>query len=268
MRSSWKNSALEPARRILSSLTGTVYPWLCPLCRAPLARTDARFCAPCEASLVPLRSPRCPRCGEPFAAPDTGDHLCGNCYRRKPPFARARAYGLYQGALAEGIRRLKFSAEFSLARGLAGLLAEAFLRELPDSSYDLVIPVPLHRRRLRERGFNQSILLARALCRRHRLRLDRTTLVRTRETAPQYGLSRRQRELNVKRAFALQAPGIIAGRRVLLVDDILTTGATARECARTLKRAKAAGVDVLTLARAGKAPPGARSEPPHSDPRE
>jgi ComF family protein len=264
MLSSWKNSALEPVRRILASLTGAVYPGLCPLCQTPLEKADARFCAPCEASLIPLGPPRCPKCGEPFAAPDTGDHLCGNCSRRKPPFAHARAFGLYQGALAEGIKRLKFSNHFTLVRRLAVLLEQAFIAEMSGAAYDLIIPVPLHRKRLRQRGFNQAILIALPLARHHHLRLDHHNLVRVRDTPPQYGLSRHQREQNVKGAFSLQAPKAIAGRRVLLVDDILTTGATARECARTLRRAKAANIDVLTLARAGMAQ--APTGPEESDP--
>jgi len=251
MPSSWKSSALEPARRILASLTGAIYPWLCPLCQTPLAAEGIGFCPKCAESIQPISRPFCPSCGEPFASPFGLDHRCGRCLQRKPPFARGRAYGLYQGALAEGIRRLKFSEEFSLVQSLSGLLAEAFARELADANYDLVIPVPLHPKRLRERGFNQVILLAQELCRRQRLRLDCHNLRRVRDTPPQIGLTRNQREQNLKGAFALRTPKALAGRRVLLVDDILTTGATARECARTLKRAKASGVDVLVLARVG-----------------
>ena len=251
MPSSWKNSALEQLRRLLSPLAASVFPDLCPLCREPLPHAGSRFCATCEANLVPISHPFCPRCGEPFAAKIGLDHPCGRCRKRQPPFARARGFGLYQGPLAEAIRRLKYRAEFSLTRCLSGILEEAFGREFGKETYDLVIPVPLHHRRLRTRGFNQAILLGRGLAQAHGLRLDCRNLQRVRDTAPQFGLSVRQREENVKGAFALRRPELVAGRRVLLLDDVYTTGATAKECARMLKRAKAASIDVLTLARAG-----------------
>ena len=250
-------------RRLLASLAASVYPDLCPLCRAPLPHSGSSFCAQCEASLVPISHPFCPRCGKPFASKLGGDHPCGDCYLHpRPPFSRARAYGLYQGPLAEGIRRLKYQAEFSLVCGLAAILEEAFEGAFSEEKYDLLIPVPLHRRRLRSRGFNQAILLSRGLARRYGLRLDCHNLQRIRDTAPQYGLTAPQREKNVKGAFALQRPELVAGRRVLLVDDVYTTGATAKECARVLKRAKAAGIDVLTLARAGA---GSPPPPPAKD---
>jgi len=256
MPSNWKNSALEPLRRLLAPLAASVFPDLCPLCREPLPQASSRFCATCEASLVPISHPFCLRCGKPFNSKLGGDHPCGDCYLHpRLPFARARAYGLYQGPLAEGIRRFKYHAEFSLTRSLSGIFEEAFRREFGDSAYDLVIPVPLHGRRLRSRGFNQAILLSRGLARRHGLPLDCRNLQRIRDTVPQYGLKIREREKNVKGAFALQRPERIAGRRVLLVDDVYTTGATAKECARVLKRAKAASIDVLTLARAGEGLP-------------
>jgi ComF family protein len=251
MPSSWKSSGPEPLRRLLSLLAASVYPDLCPLCREPLPSPSSRLCSQCEAGLVPVSHPFCPRCGEPFAAKIGNDHLCGRCLKLKSPFTRARGFGLYQGPLAEGIRRLKYRAEFSLVRGLAAILEEAFEREFGDSAFDLLIPVPLHRRRLRSRGFNQAILLCRGLARRHGLGLDCYNLQRIRDTAPQYGLTIRQREENVKKAFALKRPELVAGRRVLLVDDVYTTGATVKECAQVLKRAKAANITVLTLARVG-----------------
>lgn len=242
-----------PLRRIYTSLTAVVFPPLCPMCRTPLPTSQIDFCPPCRESISPIVRPFCPICGEPFISPHPREHLCGRCARRRPPFGRARAYGLYQGALAEAIRRLKYAPDFSLTRTLAQMLDTVLAAEMKLKEIELVIPVPLHRGRLKERGFNQALVLAKELCRHRRLRLDYHNLQRVRHTLPQYGLTRRQREQNVHGAFALRAPEKIAGRRVLLVDDIFTTGATARECARTLKRAKAASVEVLTLARAGPA---------------
>ena len=250
MPSSWKNSALEPLGRFFPRLAAAVFPDLCPLCREPVSGSGVRLCPDCRASLKPIAPPWCPICGKPFASPTGLSHPCGDCQKRRHPFARARAAAAYSGALAEGIRRFKFHAEFSLHRFLTGLLDEAYARELDGQPPDLVIPVPLHPNRLRKRGFNQALFLAKALCRGRALPLQADNLRRTRDTLSQYGLNAKQREKNVKGAFALRRPEAVAGRSVLLVDDVFTTGATARECARVLRKAQAASVEVLTLARA------------------
>jgi ComF family protein len=138
-----------------------------------------------------------------------------------------------------------------LDQSLALALAECLGDKLPiaDEDYDIVIPVPLHRGRLRWRGFNQAALLASAVARRLERPLDVTTLVRMRATPPQTSAGHRERQLNVRRAFAVKRPARVANPRVLLIDDVMTTGATVDECARTLLAAGARRVDVLTLAR-------------------
>jgi len=160
-------------------------------------------------------------------------------------FSTARSAGLYEGTLLEAIHLLKYRGRTSLVRPLASILAGT----IDCTGYDIITPVPLHRRRLQERGFNQSLLLARCLAKESHLSLDYVNLRRIRATAPQTGLRGRERTSNVKRAFSVKNSVPFAGKRVLLVDDVYTTGATVTECSQALKAAGAREVGVLTLAR-------------------
>jgi ComF family protein len=184
--------------------------------------------------------------------------LCRACRLAPPPFERAVAYGLYQGRMREAIHALKYGRLRPAARGLGQMLAEA-IGQLDGAAPGemLVIPIPLHRSKYAQRGFNQARSLAaeaiRALRKSHpewKLTLAANTLMRLRATESQAGLTPRQRRQNLRGAFSVSDAAQIAGRHVLLVDDIMTTGATARAAAQTLIRAKAASVWVATLARA------------------
>lgn len=218
---------------------------------APLPVTwSAHFCSHCHNRWTPVASPMCSCCGLMFTGRQGPDHLCGRCLERPLGFGRARAVGIYDQILRAAIVQLKFNGKVKLAQPLGDLLDDAFRRFWPPDAIDLVAPVPLHGRRLRQRGFNQAYLLMRRWRLPPHTALVRDLLVRTRDTAPQTGMSRRQRRRNINNAFAVKRPGQGRGRRVLLVDDVLTTGATADACARALIRDGAAGVDVLTLARA------------------
>jgi ComF family protein len=177
------------------------------------------------------------------------------CRRIEPPFARAVAYGSYESELRELIHLLKYGGVKPAAKVLGGLLAEAVaaIKSELAAGPIAVIPVPLHRRKLRQRGFNQAELIARAAAKiaasGDRLRLCPGVLVRQRETISQTGLTRHQRRANLRGAFAVAQPNVVQGREVLLVDDVYTTGATLSECARVLSRAGAAKVWVATVAR-------------------
>jgi ComF family protein len=160
------------------------------------------------------------------------------------------AAGVYAGTLREAVHRFKFGGALALDRPLGGLLAARLAAEMPLWRPELVVPVPLHRRRLGERTYNQSLLLARELARQWRVAVPARLLLRTRPTPPQQGLTAAQRRRNLKGAFALRRP--LGGERVLLVDDVLTTGATARECARMLLAGGAGEVAVAVLARAAR----------------
>jgi ComF family protein len=184
---------------------------------------------------------------------------CGACREDEPAFDGARSFGVYTGKLRQVVLRLKFAGEERLGERLGELLAPAWDALPPMGEFDspLIVPVPLHPSRRRERGFNQSELLAaglvRALVRESggaALQVAKTCLRRKRATPPQTGLSVAARRENPRGAFEVVKPDAVQGRMIVLVDDVMTTGATLSACARALKRAGAAGVVGLTLARA------------------
>ena len=159
------------------------------------------------------------------------------------------ALGLYEGTIREAIHQLKYEGKAFLAKSLVGLLDKGY-PFIEYASYDLLVPVPLHRKRLRERGFNQALLLGRAFERRIGVSCTGFALKKTRWSEPQIHLSPKEREGNVKGSFAVVDPEEVRGKRVLLLDDVMTTGSTVNECARELLKAGAEEVDVFTLARA------------------
>jgi len=151
--------------------------------------------------------------------------------------------------MMEVISRFKYHGASRLAKPLSTLLSEYKDPELPFSEFDLILPVPLHPQRLRRRGFNQSLLLARRVSRHHSIALDFKSLQRIRHTQPQTELSGAQRQKNIRGAFEVRNPFVIEEKRLLLIDDVFTTGATVQECSKVLLKAGAKRVDVLTLAR-------------------
>lgn len=195
----------------------------------------------------------CAICGDPFSGAGP-DHLCHRCLSRRPSFGVARACTIYRagdsdaGPLARAIHRYKYTPDIALAPTLGRLLA----KRTPGftTAYDLIIPIPLHINRLRWRGFNQAQLLARPLARMRGVPIDPFAVERSRATTPQVELDVAARRRNVIDAFRVPDARRVRGRSILLVDDIYTTGATANECTRTLRRAGAVHVDVLVLARA------------------
>lgn len=225
-----------------------LFPPRCPACLMRTVRVD--LCPACRRAVRFAGSPLCPCCGESFAG--TGpDHLCHRCAQRHPRFARARACTLYRSDRPDPIittlHRFKYGRDVTLAGMLGRFLAAHSPLQIDQ---DLVVPVPLHPDRLRWRGFNQALSLARRLVPRGDPRLAPMALVRQRATLAQVGLGEADRRSNIRGAFAVRDPARLRGRRVLLVDDVMTTGATADECAGTLRRAGARQVDVLVLARA------------------
>ena len=212
--------------------------------------TPAPVCRECLSALLPLEAESfCTRCGLPFEAnlPASGGHLCGLCRLAPPAFDVARSFGVYEGDLRRLIHLLKYDGMRPLAKALAGKMAPLAPRL---GAVELVVPVPLHRSRRWRREFNQAELLAKELSRLIATRVRTKCLRRVRSTPPQAGLSHRQRRENVRGAFAAADAAGIKGRRVLLVDDVMTTGATLDACARVLKVAGARYVGSLTLARA------------------
>lgn len=231
-----------------------VYPQACAVCGAECieARADTPACAKCwrATRLFTGEETLCWKCGEPALASVPAKKRSGVRCRRcdAEAFAAARACGLYEGALRAAVLNLK-RAPFVPAR-LARLLACAAARA-PLSSATLAVPVPLHAERERERGFNQASLLARAVAKRTGLRLDERSLARVEHSARhRAGMDARARRETVENAFAVTRPRLVEGERVLLVDDVFTTGATVSACAAALLASGASDVFVLTAARA------------------
>lgn len=209
------------------------------------------MCAGCFSALTFLAEPLCRRCGVPFVSRSGGGRagLCPACRARPPVFERARAALLYDGAAAHLILPLKYADRTELADVLGLHMARAGAQLLRTA--ELLVPVPLHRRRLFARRYNQAALLARALARRSSLPCRPDALVRLRPTAPLGELSAAARALEVSNAFAVRPSREqdIRGKRVLLIDDVVTSGATANACAAALRETGAAAIDVLAAAR-------------------
>ena len=209
------------------------------------------MCPDCLQAPQPYRGVECVRCGLFLQGPAAlhGTLDCGLCRRGTFVFEQARSFAPYEGILQALIQRLKYDGYRPLAKPLGRFLAEA-VRRLDAQPFDLTVPVPLHRRRQRQRGFNQAALLAAQVAPLLGTPPGNKDCVRVRDTPPQTGLRAAARRKNVAGAFHVPEPQRIEGRRVLLIDDVLTTGATANSCAQALLDAGAQGVWVATLARA------------------
>lgn len=224
-----------------------VLPPTCLACAEPT--TDAgTLCPKCWREMRFITAPCCARCGRPLGPLEGANGLCADCVEHPPVFDRARAVFLYKGTGPGLIIAFKMNDRSYLAPRLAEWLHRAAAPLLADA--DLVAPVPMRRRRLFARRFNQSAILAQFVARRAGKAVAPDLLVCTRRTPPQVRLSGRERRRNLRGVFAVRRRRMaeVAGRRILLVDDVLTTGSTVSECARALRRAGAAAVDVATLA--------------------
>lgn len=234
-------NAFENRYSLISQLINTLYPSRCPLCEG----TSNRFiyspiCKVCWSYIRRYTGPSCRICALPFSSELSS--ICAQCFKQLPPFSKVINFGIYEGALAEAIHQLKFHGVRRISKPLAILISNMSLPEI-----DGIVPVPLHIKSLRERGFNQSLLIARNIAHILRIPLFMDTLIKKKETHPQIGLSARERVSNIRNAFSVR--GGVTGLRILLFDDVMTTGATVRECTRELLNAGAREVIVLTLAR-------------------
>ena len=243
--------ALAVARRVLDPLLDLVFPAVCPVCRARSDDPPHRpFCRRCWAALPLLDGPACVRCATPFPglAPTL---ICERCRRAPPPVAFVAAVAAYRDGMRAAIHALKYGRRPAVGAPLGALLAEAGAGRLParpSTLVDALVPVPLHPARLAERGFNQAEILAGPCACSWGVPVLARALRRARATAPQTDLDAAARRANVAGAF-VAAPAAVTGLRLLLVDDVLTTGATARAAAEACLQAGAARVGVLVLAR-------------------
>jgi len=245
---------------VLKSLIDLIYPPRCPVCQEFLQDQntlkdgqDLPFCQACFSDFTEIKSPICSLCGRPFSDGVEQDRVCEDCLRKRPSYDIARAPYLYDGALMTAIHELKYAQRSHLADSLGSLLASFAQSWIGELKGCLIMPVPLHPRRLRARGFNQSLLLAKCVAREIGAELDFLSLRRTRFTKPQTELSSEERKKNVRKAFEVLKPEVVKGRTIVLVDDVATTGSTLNECAKALKRVGADGVLCLVLARTSTA---------------
>ena len=237
---------------LLRAFQAVVCPQTCVLCEASVANADfSPLCGECLRSLKPFRGPVCQQCGVPVPGSILESYcLCSLCREQDHQFRRAKSWGPYEGGLRRTIHAFKFQGCSRLAGPLGSLLEQCQNRS-PDP-VDCIVPVPLHPRKRRQRGFDQTMLLARVLSERTLLPIVRCVR-RVRYSVPQFGLGYSERRRNVRGAFKLRRPEQIAGRRVLLIDDVMTTGATVEEVSRVLRiEACPREVVVATVARVSR----------------
>ncbi len=226
-----------------------LYPRSCIGCGAAAPETFRYICWDCWSDVNKVEPPFCRLCGDPVAGAVDHGFTCYACAAETPAFDAARSAVRYGGAVGEALRMLKYEKALWLAPDIAQLMFNCLQAEFPNQDYDLIVPVPLFHVRRREREFNQSALLASELNRLLGSRMVQRVLRRIRPTATQTNLTAPQRLSNVQNAFQFRRERLLAGKRILLVDDVMTTGATVNACAKALKKGGAASVTVLTAAR-------------------
>ncbi len=237
-------------RKPVRFLLDMIYPRSCPGCGCATAWSEPGICWDCMAGLSVISVPLCRTCGEAVHGRVDHEYECQACSTNRPHYDRARAAILYNRLGKQLVTQFKYNHALWLERQLVDFLDVCYSTHFGDVTHDAVCAVPLHAVKRRERGFNQSQLLAAVLARRLDLPLVKAGhLVRTRLTPSQTRLTARQRLSNVMGAFEARPAGQWAGKRLLLVDDVMTTGATVSACAKALKKAGAEAVDVVTVAR-------------------
>lgn len=230
----------QPVQIALKQLLLNLMPGSCLLCGGN--SNNNLLCPPCSSDLPPLPKQRCPQCGEQT----THGERCGACLKDCPAFEKASAIFRYEFPVDRIIHAYKYGHQLAVAEWAAELIAQ----QINHDEYNLLLPMPLHTQRLRERGFNQSLEIARCIARKRKMKLDSQSLTRIRHTPPQAELPMKERSSNVRGAF--ECSNDLTGMRILLVDDVMTTGATLREAARVIKLHGASRVDVAVVARTYK----------------
>ena len=235
-------------KTLLPSLVNLIYPPVCETCGNDLPDDHGGLCWDCLRAIELLCEPFCQRCGMPVSGAVDLKYNCQRCSTTEPHFDRARAAARFEGPMRNAVHAFKYHAAFWLEQPITDFLVACAEAHFSDENFDVIAPVPLFIRRQRERGFNQSELLVRSLSARLGTPWARP-LTRIRPTPSQTRLSIAQRRENVRNAFEACNPAEISKKSVLLIDDVMTSGATVNECSRTLKRAGARRVVVVTAAR-------------------
>lgn len=232
-----------------NTLLDILFPRQCIGCGTPSPDTFRSICWNCWSSTARIEAPFCNLCGDPVAGSVDHDFICFACSAEKPSFNAARSAVRYDGVVGDALRQFKYGHALWLVPDLADLLHRCLLAEYAGVEFDLAVSVPLFHVRRRERGYNQSALLAQALAARMDCDFGPDLLKRIKPTTTQTNLTAKERLSNVTNAFRYQKEKRLANRRILLVDDVMTTGATVNACAKALKKGGAASVHVITVAR-------------------
>jgi ComF family protein len=244
------SALLESASGWLNAGLGFIYPEVCQLCGAARATpAESYLCSECRAQVRFIHPPFCAHCGCPFPGAITTEFECANCREMDWQFRFARSAVVARDAVLEVVHRYKYNRALWFEPFLAGLLIDRAAPELRGGAWDALVPVPLHPTKQREREFNQAERLAARLSRATGIPLNRRLLRRGVATRTQTLLTRQERLSNVRNAFELRGAPDLSGRSFVLIDDVLTTGATTSACAAVLRRAGAADVCVWTVAR-------------------
>ena len=235
--------------KVIHKIINLVLPKRCLICRSPLIKNIGdKICLDCWKKAEFSKGPICPICGKAFLSDislsSSPDFICGLCRKSRPHFDKHIYVGNYDGILLEAIKLFKYKKKVSLGFTLSYLLCKK-IKDVP--AVDIIIPMPLHVKRLRSREFNQTLLLSNLIALHLNKPLLKDVMIRIKDTIPQVKLDRTEREKNIRNVFLITNRCAIEGRRVLLIDDVFTTGSTVNECAGTLKRSGAYKVYVITL---------------------
>ncbi|MEA3465238.1 MAG: ComF family protein [Thermodesulfobacteriota bacterium] len=230
------SQGIKRTKEELSWLSCQLLPPHCQLCRAPLttinSSTSTSLCYHCATQCKTSAADCCPRCNEPYATSSVTRHYCSQCLRHPPQFLWLKTAGIYTETMASAIHQFKYQGRASLAKPLAQCIITQLAQDITAYQPDLIIPVPLHSSRLKERGYNQSVLLARHLGKEFQIPVCTKTLFRNRPTSPQTLLNATQRRNNLRGVFEIRQT--IPPKQILLIDDVVTTTSTARSCAHLL----------------------------------
>ncbi|PIE65149.1 MAG: amidophosphoribosyltransferase [Desulfobacterales bacterium] len=243
-------SCSETMASVVKGLLDLVYPPACLLCKQnTLDEKGAHLCSRCSGFVTYIKSPRCQKCGcalEPAAGLE--DRICGNCLRKPPAFDSVESLVCYREPVSGLLHRLKYHGDTSVISGICELASVVTVSE-QIRQCDLIIPVPLHRKRLKQRGLNQSLVLAAAIFQKEKSRIVPDLLIRKKNTKSQTGLDGAARRKNLRNVFQVKNVERIVGKRICVIDDVFTTGTTINECAKTLKKAGAKQVHAWTFSR-------------------
>ncbi|MCK5286929.1 MAG: ComF family protein [Thermodesulfovibrionia bacterium] len=227
---------------MMNAFLKILFPEVCPVCRQPsTCHKTAPICRDCWEGIAPYRGPLCRTCGKPLVSEESIN--CGDCLKEEPAFTWARSYGLYEGTLRVAVNLFKYYRIKRLSLPLSEMVCKITIPRA-----DVIIPVPLFKKKIRQREFNQSALLAKHFSDNTGAALILNCISRDKETMPQVGLNARERRKNVRNAFRITNEHLIEDKNVILVDDVFTTGATMRECSKMLKKAGAGNIYGVTIA--------------------